>query len=1780
VAFTYDYDGEVLKETIVLKEDRDLKFPIQLAAGSSLIPWGTGEWKIVKDTQNPSVGIVISKPFGTDVQGRYVEMNYEYADEILSLVYDKTARIYNQTLTEQIGETVGGIDADPTLVKKYDYVPISYPLTIDPTYHYDLSWSQAAGYLAPNSDVCALTTYDDGTSNTIYGGMCSGLGDALYKYNKTYANWSQAAAGTGGESGSLVLTNFNDGTGPAIFSGTGTNGTLKKYNATLGSWLTVATKYSTEALIRSFSQYNDGTGLALYASTSTSGKLLKYNQTLAGWAQVATTYAAENYVYATVVYDDGTGNAIFGGTSNNAYLLKYNQSLGGWAKVADPVAGQITIRSLTTYDDGTGNAIFGGTGTGAKLLKYNRTLGGWALVANTTGVESYIRALTTYDDGTGAAVYGGTSPNGYLLKYNRSLASWMTVANKFGSEGTIYSLTQFDDGNGTAIYGGTNPSGKLLKWNTYTTNDSTIRADFAASLYASSTSPMRVNFTDTSTGSPLSWNWSFGDGRYSSNRSPSYTYYVGNNYTVTLNVSDVWGMNSTKTKYINLLNDDDTWLQSWIPFNNVSVIDLKGNAWSAAGGAVTGTTQTKFGGRSLEIQSNDARIFSSYAAVIGPNDFEFECWIYPTVQGSTAKNLISRTSSNGAGTSGGWGLRNGGTTSTYSFWVGDIANKTPDFTIPNNQWTWLKVYRKGGNIEVYTDGTRLSDTIIPTVLAVANPLSIGSQQAGQDNYFYLDEFRLSTTSRETGNTTTPYAEYTDGLGQYNWININPDATLRYKTNPGAAPLEVIVYNQTPRNRTVQIQYSTNATSIHGEVNYAPSIVTPVIVRLNNTVYNDMTLNSWNIDSTNGIVSFTVSRAAGIKTLVNNNRTDLVDISMLYSRYTPIDYYDTYFTSGSITDGQHAVTYPIINFISTPVYFGVWNFTTNFTANSLAPSVNSPVLFTSSFTGDYPNMWYWDFGDGTFDNGNNASTFHSYATSGFKTVTLMAYLGENFLINSTKVRTNYINVVDLPPAPVASFTISNTSGTQSLVVNFTDTSINTPTSWSWSFNNVTGNNTPVVWSTARSPTTTFEVGNFSIILTATNAWGSNISTQLAWVNVTAGPPIPPVASFTVDTPGGINPITAHFTDTSTNTPSSWSWTFLNVTGNNTPTVWSALQNPTGVFGIGNFSIILTSSNGGGSNISAQQTFINVSPYVAPPVIPVVSFMNNVSVGTAPLVVQFTDTSSNTPTGWNWSFRNITGNNTQVWWSQLQNPVKSFGIGNYSITLNASNGAGEASSSIPVVINVGPVPPAPVANFTADMVTFISPMTVQFTDTSSNSPTEWNWSFGDSTAWTNGSTQNPTHFYSAAGNYTVKLRASNANGGNLTTKTNYIWAKPPTYTVIPQMVLESQEYLLTLTFRDSVHNTLIKDNISVECVGTRADTIDSEGVGIIPITSSYGILTLYISAENYIGQVQVYLMDQDLSDTIYLVPAPIPPTPNPVMRYNPHQVRFIAKDYAGQPVKNVRVYAQGFESTANASWITAILGIDLATTAMDSEVMTGTTGSDGAVVFLMLESIQYHVNFTSSTLGVSESVDLFPKEDSYLVMVGTTATGSSDKMFGAGTGKIVRSLVSNQTGTKLFMNLSYLDAEGYTTSIYFYTEDANKTPLYNTTYIGASHDFSYVVDPFTHGATYYYGFTAQNSVYGPISGNSLVTTHSRLLAPLEYLGWDTSWYTWITIICLICFVAMFSGTTNVYGTLLFPFWALFFGYIGWLDWCPWEFLVAVAVLGTLAFVSKMNARVGEG
>jgi len=99
--------------------------------------------------------------------------------------------------------------------------------------------------------------------------------------------------------------------------------------------------------------------------------------------------------------------------------------------------------------------------------------------------------------------------------------------------------------------------------------------------------PLTVAFTDQSTLSITAWNWSFGDGNFSSVQNPTYIYSSPGNYSVSLIVTNVSG-SSTLTK------NDYIWVTE-MPFVNYVIendVFVYGDQLSFSGAAVSGPDAT------------------------------------------------------------------------------------------------------------------------------------------------------------------------------------------------------------------------------------------------------------------------------------------------------------------------------------------------------------------------------------------------------------------------------------------------------------------------------------------------------------------------------------------------------------------------------------------------------------------------------------------------------------------------------------------------------------------------------------------------------------------------------------------------------------------------------------------------------------------------------------------------------------------------------------------------------------------------------------------------------------------------------------------------------------------------------------------------------------------------------------------------------------------------------------------------------------------------------------
>jgi PKD repeat protein len=339
------------------------------------------------------------------------------------------------------------------------------------------------------------------------------------------------------------------------------------------------------------------------------------------------------------------------------------------------------------------------------------------------------------------------------------------------------------------------------------------------------------------------------------------------------------------------------------------------------------------------------------------------------------------------------------------------------------------------------------------------------------------------------------------------------------------------------------------------------------------------------------------------------------------------------------------------------------------------------------------------------------------------------------------------------APTTDFVASSTSITAGSSVNFTDLSADSPTQWAWTF---TGASTPT--SSVQNPSSIVypTAGCYEVVLTATNAFGADTETKTCYINVGNAPTTDFSANFTSITAGG----SVDFTDLSTESPTQWAWTF---TGASTPT--SSVQNPSSIVypTAGCYEVELTATNAFGSDTETKTCYINVGNA------PTTDFSANFTSITAGGSVDFTDLSTDSPTQWAWTF---TGASTPS--SSVQNPTSIVypTVGCFEVVLTATNTFGNDTETKTCYIDVTPAGSAPVADFSGTPVTLQVGGSVNFTDLSTNTPTQWAWTFtGASTP--SSSAQNPTNIvYPTMGCYEVALTATNSFGNDTETKTCYI------------------------------------------------------------------------------------------------------------------------------------------------------------------------------------------------------------------------------------------------------------------------------------------------------------------------------------------------------------------------------------------------------------------------
>lgn len=204
---------------------------------------------------------------------------------------------------------------------------------------------------------------------------------------------------------------------------------------------------------------------------------------------------------------------------------------------------------------------------------------------------------------------------------------------------------------------------------------------------------------------------------------------------------------------------------------STQIRDERGHALTCAGTAAISTTQSKFGGSSISINTDVSNRITSPATTDWalPGDFTVECWVYLTAYNTVGGRIACAgggTVAFNATTGIHWLFQSTATGVIFSFWDGATSSSGPGASVSLNTWTHIAVSRAGSTLRMFKDGT-LTQTVTNSAGSPSTTpsLSFGAvpgETSGTTQAFngFVDDFRITKgLARYTANFTAPTAAY-------------------------------------------------------------------------------------------------------------------------------------------------------------------------------------------------------------------------------------------------------------------------------------------------------------------------------------------------------------------------------------------------------------------------------------------------------------------------------------------------------------------------------------------------------------------------------------------------------------------------------------------------------------------------------------------------------------------------------------------------------------------------------------------------------------------------------------------------------------------------------------------------------------------------------------------------------------------------------------------------------------------------------------------------------------
>lgn len=299
--------------------------------------------------------------------------------------------------------------------------------------------------------------------------------------------------------------------------------------------------------------------------------------------------------------------------------------------------------------------------------------------------------------------------------------------------------------------------------------------------------------------------------------------------------------------------------------------------------------------------------------------------------------------------------------------------------------------------------------------------------------------------------------------------------------------------------------------------------------------------------------------------------------------------------------------------------------------------------------------------------------------------------------------------------------------------------------------------------------------------------------------------------------------------------------------------------------------------------------------------------------------------------------------------------------------------------------------------------------------------------------------------------------------------------------------------------------------------------------------------------------------------------------------PHLVDFKVVYWgSGDPVPDVYVTAIGYETTMGSlNWLYQLFGYPKGlSTPIYNETMNGTTGSDGSISFVMVETIRYKMTFTKGS-EINETVWVYPKEEHYKIIIGTKWVQTESMWDVVNYSVLINDIPGNDTHS--YINFSYVDLNNATSEIYYFINQTNGTTsfnIYNTTYTGgdcANIINSYIVK---RGEAFLIGFVGANDDYGVIKYSICVRIFEKAKRLLEFEDVPDYIYTYISI-GLLCLVGAFFGMVTVpEGSIVICLEAWILWFLGWFLFgnplAPLYLTVATVFAVLIIFTAKGRSK----